>query len=55
MDGAPNAHGATGVVAASTYPALVEEEPVESARVGPGAAFPAFSLHFRWRLSFAPA
>lgn len=55
MDGAPDAHGAAGVVAASTYPALVEEEPVESARAGPSTAFPVFSLRFRQRLSFAPA
>lgn len=54
MDSAPDAHGAAGVVAASTYLALVKEEPVESAQVGPSAAFPVFSLHFRRRLSFAP-
>lgn len=54
MDGAPEAHTAAGVVAASTYPALVEEEPVESAQEGPSTSFPAFSLHFRWSLSFAP-
>lgn len=53
MDGAPDAHGAAGVAAACTYLALVEEEPVESARVGSGTAFPAFSLHFTQRLSFA--
>lgn len=55
MDGAPDSHRAAGVVAASTYPPLVEEEPVEIAQEGLSAAFPAFSLHFRWRLSFAPA
>lgn len=55
MDNAPHAHGAAGMVAASTCPALVDEEPVEPGRVGPSAVFPAFSLHFRQRLSFAPA
>lgn len=54
MDSAPDAHGAAGVVAASTYLALVKEEPVESAQVGPSAAFLVFLLHFGWRLSFAP-
>lgn len=39
----PDTHGAAGVVAASTYLALVKEEPVESVQVGPSAAFLVFS------------
>lgn len=54
MDSASDNHRAAGVVAASTYLALVKGEPVESVQVGPSAAFPVLSLHFRWRLSFAP-